>query len=60
MLFRSIIQRLADHENRTNQVVQRYKERQNVSIIDGTGTIEEVNERICTDLENRFKHLKEQ
>lgn len=55
-----IIQRLADHENRTNQVVQRYKERQNVSIIDGTGTIEEVNERICTDLENRFKHLKEQ
>lgn len=54
-----IIQRLADHENRTNQVVQRYKERQNVSIIDGTGTIEEVNERICTDLENRFKHLKE-
>lgn len=55
-----IIQRLADHENRTNQVLQRYKERQNVSIIDGTGTIEEVNERICTDLENRFKHLKEQ
>lgn len=53
-----IIQRLIDHENRTTPVVQRYKERYDVASIDGTGTLEEVQERICADLENRFKYLK--
>lgn len=53
-----IIQRLIDHETKTAMVVQRYKERHEVSSIDGTGSFEEVAERISTDLENRFKHLK--
>lgn len=53
-----IIQRLIDHETRTAQVVQRYKQRFDVSSIDGTGSVEEVQGRIFADLENRFKHLE--
>lgn len=53
-----IIQRLLDHETKTITVLNRYKDRNEVSAIDGTGSIEEVSQRIFADLEGRFKHLE--
>ena len=53
-----IIQRLIDHETKTIPVLERYRQRHEVSVIDGTGTREEVAERAYNDIENRFKHLR--
>ena len=53
-----IIQRLLDHETKTIPVLERYRQRHEVSTIDGTGTHEQVAERAISDMENRFKHLR--
>ncbi|TCN70542.1 adenylate kinase [Acetobacteroides hydrogenigenes] len=53
-----IIQRLIDHETKTIPVLERYRQRHEVSVIDGTGTREEVADRAYNDIENRFKHLR--
>jgi adenylate kinase len=55
-----IIQRLLDHETKTITVLNRYKERREVSVIDGTGDIVEVSERIFTDLETHYKYLNKE
>jgi adenylate kinase len=53
-----IVQRLQDHENKTVSVIKKYNEQHGVVKIDGTGTFEEVFDRISEEIESGFRHLK--
>ncbi len=53
-----IVQRLQEHEKKTVPVIKKYNELHGVEKIDGTGTFEEVFEKISFAIENGFKNLK--
>ncbi len=53
-----IVKRLQEHEQRTIQVIQKYKQIHGTETIDGTGTFEEVHERLSFAIENGIKHMR--
>jgi len=53
-----IVKRLQEHEDKIVPVIEKYKERHDVTIIDGTPPLEIVLETISKEIENSFKNLK--
>ena len=53
-----IVKRLQEHEDKTVPVIEKYKERHDVTVIDGTPPFEEVLNNISKEIENSFKNLK--
>lgn len=53
-----IVKRLQEHEQKTVPVIEKYNELHGVVKIDGTGTFEEVFEKISFEIENGFKNLR--
>lgn len=52
-----IVKRLKDHETKTVPVIEKYENLHGMIRIDGTGSFDEVYERISSALENRFKNM---
>lgn len=52
-----IVKRLQEHENKTAPVIQKYNQLHGVIKIDGIGSFDEVFEKICTHIENKFKNI---
>jgi adenylate kinase len=53
-----IVKRLQEHEEKTIPVIEKYKELHDVVKIDGTGSFDEVFDKIATEIETGFKNLR--
>jgi adenylate kinase len=53
-----IVHRLHEHEIKTIQVIEKYNQRHDVKKIDGTGTFEEVFERVSREIEKGFENMR--
>lgn len=53
-----IVKRLQEHEQKTVTVIEKYKQLHGVTKVDGTGTFEEVFERISKEIEFGLKHTR--
>ncbi|HAN79646.1 MAG TPA: adenylate kinase [Bacteroidales bacterium] len=53
----TIINRLQEHEKITLPVIERYKNKGLIYTIDGSGSMEEVNERISIEMQHRAKQF---
>ena len=52
-----IVKRLQEHETKTIPVIQKYNQLHGVVKIDGTGSFDDVFNRISTHLESKFKNI---
>jgi len=52
-----IVQRLEDHTNKTIPVIEKYKERHNVAVVNGTDRFDDVMDRVSAEIESSFKAL---
>jgi adenylate kinase len=53
-----IVHRLLEHEQKTLPVIERYKKGHTINKVDGSGSFEEVFERIAFEMANGFKSLR--
>jgi adenylate kinase len=53
-----IVKRLQTHENITLPVIQKYQQIHGVHKVDGTGSFEEVFDRVCCEADKVLKHIK--
>lgn len=53
-----IVKRLEEHRNKTIPVIEKYKERHEVAVIDGEADFETVFERVSKEIETGFKNLR--
>jgi adenylate kinase len=53
-----IVNRLQEHETKTVPVIEKYNQLHGVVKINGRGTFDEVFERIATEVDNGFKHMR--
>ncbi len=53
-----IVNRLQEHEQKTIPVIQKYQQRHGTEKIDGTGTFEEVLDRLSDSIEHGIQNLK--
>jgi len=52
-----IVNRLQEHETKTVPVINKYNQQHGVAKINGVGSFDEVNYRLCAEIENAFKTL---
>jgi len=52
-----IVNRLQEHETKTVPVINKYNQQHGVAKINGVGSFDEVNNRLCAEIENAFKTL---
>jgi adenylate kinase len=52
-----IVQRLQEHETKTVPVIEKYNQFHGVNKIEGMGTFDEVSEKICFEIESKFKNI---
>ncbi len=53
-----IVKRLQEHETKTVPVIEKYNQLHGVVKINGMGTFDEVFERIASEVDNAFKHMR--
>ena len=53
-----IVKRLQEHENKTVPVIEKYNQLHGVIKVEGRGSFDEVYERISSEVENGFKHIR--
>ena len=53
-----IVKRLQEHQNKTVPVIEKYNQLHGVKKIEGRGSFDEVFERISTEIESGFKHIR--
>ncbi len=53
-----IVHRLLEHEQKTLPVIERYRKNHSICQVDGTGSFEEVFDRIAFEMANGFKSLR--
>ena len=53
-----IVKRLKEHESKTVPVIEKYEQQHGVIKIDGSGSFDEVYERISAALDGCFKHMR--
>ncbi len=53
-----IVKRLQEHETKTIPVIDKYKNEREVATVDGTGTFEEVFERLCHEVEDGMRRSR--
>lgn len=52
-----ILNRLQEHEKKTLPVIEKYKALHNVKKVDGIGSLEEVFDRLCNEIDSEFRKL---
>jgi len=52
-----IVNRLQEHEQKTVPVIEKYNQLHGVKKIDGMGSFDEVFEKICLEVESKFKNI---
>jgi len=53
-----IVQQLEDHKTKTNPVIEKCRERHDITVINGMASFEDVLERVSTEIESSFKNIK--
>jgi len=53
-----IVKRLQEHETKTVPVIEKYNQLHGVVKINGMGTFDDVFERIASEVDNAFKHMR--
>jgi len=53
-----IVQQLEDHKTKTNLVIEKCRERHDITVINGMASFEDVLERVSKEIESSFKNIK--